>query len=707
MLGKLKGKEKAEPKQFLALVLTDEQVQAAIWQVVNEQTEIVALGTPVEWDGDTGTTSELITAVDATISSATEGMTQEPNEIIFGILPSWTDKAGILGSKREFIKSISRELELKPLGYVAITDSVLSYLKMQEGTPTTSILIQVSRDELTLVLVRLGRIENLETIGRSDDVVTDVLEGISRFKASDNLPSRIILFNNMHNLDEISQSLVAVEWQNQFKFLHIPKVETLPKDVAIKALALAGGSEVAKSLGFTLNEPEPQQAEVATEEEIVEERIETGLVSPEEIGFGEELEEVKEVPKERKKIMIPKLTFLRIKIPKIDWQYLMGKKSTLLVLSIVMVLAGGAFWFAWILPSAEVNVSVIPKILDQEVDMTLSTTASIVDIAGGVVPAKLETTEAAGEKIVETTGKKTVGEKTKGEVTIYNRTSLTKTFTKGTIISKGSLKYTLDSDVSVASKSAGSDYVDVPGKTNASVTATTLGNENNLEAGSEFTIMNFGLDSYVAKNESGLTGGTSEEIQVVAKEDQKSLVSSLTEELLAQITGNTQESSPGEAVYLIVSTAKISQESYSAKIGEQAKTLQGNLTITVSILRYQTSDVTELVNSSIDQAIPAGFVRASTPSTVELSAETVSDTGSLVKGQAKVKISLLPSWDATSLPAKLKGKNGSEIGEVLQAEIPGFQAVSATIAPLWLPPRFKTMPKNPKKIFIIVTPLTI
>ncbi|KKU46880.1 MAG: hypothetical protein UX62_C0004G0010 [Microgenomates group bacterium GW2011_GWA2_46_7] len=232
-LGKLKGKEKEELKQFLALVLTDEIVQAAVWQVVNEQTEIVALGTPVEWDGDTGTTSELVTAVDATISSATEGMTMEPNEIIFGILPSWTDKAGILGSKRDFIKSISHELELKPLGYVAITDSVLSYLKMQEGTPATSILIQVSRDELTLVLVRLGHIENLETIGRSDDVVTDVLEGIARFKVSDNLPSRIILFNNMHNLDEISQNLMAVEWQSQFKFLHIPKVETLPKDVMI------------------------------------------------------------------------------------------------------------------------------------------------------------------------------------------------------------------------------------------------------------------------------------------------------------------------------------------------------------------------------------------------------------------------------------------------------------------------------------------
>ena len=78
-LDKLKGKEKEEPKQFLALVLTDEVVQAAVWSVVEEKTEIIALGTPVEWDGDTGTTSELITAVDATISNAFVGLSEEPN----------------------------------------------------------------------------------------------------------------------------------------------------------------------------------------------------------------------------------------------------------------------------------------------------------------------------------------------------------------------------------------------------------------------------------------------------------------------------------------------------------------------------------------------------------------------------------------------------------------------------------------------------
>lgn len=253
-LGKLKGEDKVEPQKFLALVLTDEVVQAAVWHVVDGETQIVAIGTPVEWDGDTGTTGELVSAVDATISSAVEGLPEEPSGVILGISPGWTDAKGILGSKHGFIKTICRELELKPLGYVITTDSILSYLKMQEGTPATSVLIQVSRDELILILVRLGRTEGLETIGRGNDIVEDVTEGIARFKVTDNLPSRIILFNSMHDLSDIIQNLLSVDWPSQFNFLHLPKVEALPKDVAIRALAVAGGSEVAKSLGFTVSE---------------------------------------------------------------------------------------------------------------------------------------------------------------------------------------------------------------------------------------------------------------------------------------------------------------------------------------------------------------------------------------------------------------------------------------------------------------------
>lgn len=686
LLGKLKGQEKQEPKKFLALLLTDEIVQAAVWRVIEGVTETVAQGAPVEWDGDTGTTNELITAVDATISSAVEGIEGEINEVILGIPTGWTDKNGVLGSKREFIKSINKELELKPLGYVTITDSVLTYLKMQEGTPATSILIQVSRDELTIILVRLGRIEGVEVVGRSEDDVEDVVTGISHFPQGDNLPSRIILFNNMHNLDEMIQNLLAGQWQEQFKFLHMPKIEALPKDIAIRSLAVAGGSEVARSLGFAVYEPKPEVSE------------EVEVVTEEEIGFGEIEPEIPKlaIPKVKlPKLTLPKFTLPKLTLPKIKQS--LGRKGVIalgaLVLGVGLIAA-----VVWSVPGATITVTVTSKMMDLEVDLTLSTQVANTNLASGVVPAKLETVKASGEKMQDTTGKQTVGEKAKGEVTIYNRTSLNKILTKGTVISSGSLKFTLDSDVNVASGSASNDYV---GKANVAITASAIGEASNLVAGTELLIASFGRESYVAKNETALTGGTSEEVRVVAKEDRAALLTELTNELKQQL--ETQVTAAGgEATYLIPSSIKIENEVYSAKVGEEANSVGLEATIIASILRYQTSEVSELINATITSTIPAGYVRAELPTQVELTAETVDSTGETVSGRAKVKIPLLPEWDERELAKKLAGVSKTEVESILREKLVGLVRIEMSTSPRYLPPRITKLPFNAQKIRIVV-----
>jgi hypothetical protein len=749
-LGKLKGSEKTEPKKFLALILTDEVVQASVWHVLDQVTEIVAIGTPVEWDGDTGTTSELITAVDATISSATEGFADEPSEVILGIPHSWTDKdGGILGVKKEFINKIRKELELQALGYVEITSSILSYLKMQEGTPTTSIVIQVSRDELTLVLVRLGHVEGIETIGRSDDVINDVVEGIARFKVADNLPSRIILFNSMHNLDEIIQNLLSTDWPAEFNFLHIPKIEALPKDVAIRALSVAGGSEVAKSLGMSLLEI--QQDHLATAaNEVPADELDTSdsssldpepaesalptpapeLVSAEEIGFTSEeadfiekddsLEPVAEsaaaveeesepLPTPASRFTMPSLTLPKISLPNLKLSQFSLPKSKpslwLAALGLVLV-AGLAFYLIWLMPQATVTVHVTPKMLDESVELTLSSTESSIDFAQRIVPAQIESVQSTGEKTIETTGKKTVGDPATGEVTIYNRTSSVKTFNKGTSLAAGSLKFTLDQDVQVASKSAGSDYVDVPGKANVKITASAIGADSNLAAGTEFTVASFGKDSYVAKNDSALAGGSSEEVQVVSKDDQTQIVKDLTDELLTTLsTNSTTGASSGTGLYLIPDSAEVETVTYSAKVGETAKSLTVNLTIKGSLLKYQTEDVTTLVNSSIDQAVPTGFVRADLPSTVELTASSVDEDGESVKGNAKVKVSLLPQVDKDSLQAALSGKKASALESILASRVPGFAKAEVLVRPRWIPTRLKSIPLNKGNITVELTPV--
>lgn len=711
LIGKIRGGEKDKPKPFLAVELTDEIVQAAVWHVEEGKTEIIAIGTPVEWDGDKAEAGELVTAADATISNATEGLAEEIGEVIFGLAGSWAGEGGILPEKLKLLKKLSQELELKPLGFVVINDSLLRYLKMQEGTPTTSILVQVATDTVTVSLVRLGKLEGSEIMGRSDDISADVEEGLSRFQAGGELPSRILVYNSMHSLEEEVQNLISYDWKSKFNFLHIPKIESLPKDVLIRSIAVAGGSEVAKAIGFEIAEPK-EQPETNKESNVVP--TDSELLGAEDFGFVPEkktrpsapapsrvvLEKDEEV-EPKKSFKMPKITVpnlpkfkFKLKLPPL------GKPSVILGVAALFILALGASAI-WLLPKAAVTLYVEPKDLEENVALTLSASATAIDESNSIVPARAVEKEVEGEETVTTTGKKTIGDPAKGEVTIYNRTSVSKTFPKDTVLTAKSLKFTLTESVTVASKSAGSDYVDVPGKAVGKVAARAIGEEGNLPSGTEFTLESFAKDTYVAKNDKALSGGTSEEVQVVDKTDAASLKAKLLSRLKEE--GRDQviaELGDGIGVYVMEKGTEIIKETYSAEVGQEATALTGSLEVKVKGVSYQTRDVENLMAQELAKAIPPGYERTIDPPTVELG-EVKSETKDGVEVQAKIVVKLLPTIDRTVIQKSLRGVSASEINSSLSGVI-GFKTADVVITPAWLPPRFKRMPRNPENISVSV-----
>ncbi len=786
-LDKLKPGERTEPEKFLALELTDDVVAAATWHVAEEKTEIVSLGTPVEWDSEKATTADLVQAVDATVSSAIEGLVTEPDKVIFGVPHGWTDAEGIVTAKRDMLRKVCRELDLKPLGFVVVTDSVLSYLKMQEGTPTTSILIQVTGGEIVTLLVRLGRIEATEVVGRSDDVVADVEEGISRFPDVDNLPSRIVVFNSMHNLDDVVQNLMGNDWNSKFKFLHIPKIEALAKDVVIRSIALAGGREVAKSIGFSVAEeketsrepgttilPVPKKEEkidkAAEQEEdadipakkvaIPHPVAESDVVPVEDMdSFGftvggpslpapvEAAEEISPVaamdPEDEmtpdtaaptepndnlatdssQDIAHPHRSFLQF--PSFSRVALLVKKIRLPNLSlgsiprlpfvgvgiamlVVIATAGAAIWF---LPKASVVVTATPKDLPQTAQITLSQSGSAVDPTTNTIPATVISQPESGSQTIETTGKKIVGTPAKGTVTVYNNSALAKTFAAGTVLSVGSLKYTFDSAVTVASASSSSSTPGVTtitaGKASGSVTAATIGDASNQPAGTQFTIASFSKDTYFAQNDTVIGGGTSQEVQVVAKADMDSLVKALTDQLVGEAQSSLQSSTGnGVGIYVVPDSGKVDSQEFSAKVGDQAKELTGTLSVTLQAFRYSTTDAGKLVDSAIEKSIPEGYVRTTQPPTVSFSGATGSASSGEVVATAQISVKLLPKINTTALASSLRGKSAAAVEEILKT-IPGFESAKVQITPLWLPPRFKLMPQNPQNITVSIIPSSV
>ncbi len=730
-LDKLTGKNEPEEKTFLALVLSDHRVQAAVWKVVGAETQIVSLGTPVEWDGDVATTNELIQAVDATISSATEGLDIEPDEIVLGLANAWVDIAGIKQSKKDLIKSICRELSLKPIGYVVIADTIVKYLKMQEGAPPTSILIQVDRRSVTLSLVELGGIKYTVSVGSSDDISSDVAEGISNLPQDVSLPSRFILVSAMENTSDLVQALTAFDWQKSFSFLHTPKIEALPKDVEVHATAVAGGSEVAASLGFSLepsvqepvaeqggpeqrldsaeSESEPTAEDVgfhpATVEELTANNVK--VVQDEEVVDEQEDDEDKDEEPSKPSFKLNLPTMPSIKLPTFKPKMISlpkpsfgrGNKLFLVLGAILLTIAGlvSAYYF---IPKATVSVTIQARPITETINITLKSDATEVDLESSTVPAKYESKEVSGEDSVPVTGTKTIGDPAVGEVTIYNRTSLPKTLLKGTALTASSLKFTLNSDVTVASKSAGADYVDVPGKATVKITASAFGTAGNLKSGTEFTIASFTKDSFVAKNDSALAGGTSQEVTVVAESDKAALLKALKTKLSQQLKDSfLPDQSSGQNYFIVEEDIKVVEEKYSSKVGDAANSLSAEVTLSVGVLSYSQDDIQKLVKNTISSSVPAGYSRTEIPPSVALRDTTVQENGD-VQATADVTLYVIPSLDQASITQTLKGKKYASATSFL-ASIPGVVGSEITLIPN-LPPRLVALPHNASRITLEV-----
>lgn len=256
ILSKLSSSRKEKEKIFLAIEISNETVKTACWTVKDGATKILKVGSIEEWEDKT----ELLTsAIDSSVTITLEGVKSEPVGVIFGLPESWIEKDQITTQKKKILKKICEEFEFKPLGFVATIEALIDYLKTIEGTPVSAVFVDLQETQITTTLVNLGKIIGSEMVGKSEDLAADIREGLARFENIENYPSRIILFDGVVDFEEAKQQIISFDWLKDLPFLHFPKVESLDTNIAVKAVAISGGREVAKSLGFEIVEVEEGQ----------------------------------------------------------------------------------------------------------------------------------------------------------------------------------------------------------------------------------------------------------------------------------------------------------------------------------------------------------------------------------------------------------------------------------------------------------------
>ena len=684
--------KKPTAELFLAVEIHESMIKSAVWQVEDETPSITALGSYELWDSE----DSLVNGVDASLSEAIRGLASEPDRVIFGLPDSWLADNRIHPTKQKIIKRLINDLGLKAIGMVTITEAIVSHLKTQEGVPPTAILLEIYPSKVIVSLVNLGEIQAQEEVGRSDDLARDVEEGLARFDA-EKLPARFILTNGS-DLENEEQQIIGYPWTEKLPFIHIPKVQVLPIDFSIRAIALSGGTEAAKSIGVDVAPTETSEAVEATKSQTVIESVTTDLSS---LGFSieggvEELFEIKQTetvvgseepdnfeeesaqPKQNLISKLPKPSFPKIKLPQFKLPtFNLGKLSFIIPLIILFIALAGVTAYYLFFGKVTVQLSLAPVRVSQVLDIAIGTTSK--DNVLSLIATK-KTVSAKATDSLSTTGEAVVGEKATGKVVIYNLSNQQFSLKVGTKLSSGNLIFTLDSPVSISSTSGQISDTGTITLSNAAanVTASKIGAESNLEKGIPLTVDNYPKSIIQAKVDSALSGGTSRTVKAVSKSDQDKLLAQVEEKIKTSIDDQQKKDDP-DTRFVQVGTIRYISKTFDKTVGQEATNLSLDLAGDMDVLVYSHSQLMKLIENKILSSSQPNLVIDSNQTQVSLT-EPVAIDANTFGTKANVQAVLFPKVDENGITNVVKGKSVAGLKSILQT-IPGYQSATVYINP--------------------------
>lgn len=671
-----KGKE-----FFWALVLESGWLQAGIWNIDESRTHVTSVCPPIAWE----TSEDLIGAVDAALSAAVQSLPddfKEPSKTVFGVPASWVEAGQIKDKHLENIKNICRELALEPSGFVVLPEAVAHFVKSEEGSPLSAVIVGIGKDFLEIAVFKMGNLSGTTQVARSVSVIEDLGEGLSRFSGKDPLPSRVVLYDGKEGeLDEVKQALNEADWEKTEKinFLHTPKVEVLSPEKKVLAVALAGGSEIGGVVAADLGMKEEADENVAVPKE---------GPTAQELGFVVDEDIAQQIPETTIQEEVTKPS-IKNRIGGIVEKTKANKVFTwgLGFLAAVLVLL---FMFWWFYPKATVRVYVSPKKFEERADISINPSASSLDLSENIIPGKVLTTEVSGEKTKTATGTKKVGEKARGSVKIQNGTSSNINLKAGTILAAASdLKFTLDSSASISAALSPS----LPGTQTVEVSAYDIGAEYNFAKDEIFKVANYPKADVDAVANSNFSGGSSRDILAVSSDDQKSLEDDLFSELLEKAKGDLLQNLSPEEFFIDSSlVATPSSRVYSSKVGDEAENVKLTLSLDVKGYLVTKENLVEFSRKVLAESAPSGYV---------LRADQLIfgfESNKKEEGAFSVRIiaNFLPEVDSGALIKQITGRDPNAVDKYLSS-IAGFRGAEIKIKPKF-PGRLGTLPRISKNI---------
>lgn len=620
-----------ETNSFWLIYIQDTQLVASLVEFKDNKYRLAATGPYIKWDLDSE--SSFISAVDESLSAASLNANlsedKEPSNAAFVVPPFWVDNDGKISSpKLKMIKSLCKELNLKPSGFLSEDEAVIEEGNQKDDLPASFILIHLNSSEFYLSLVYLGNIKERIRKKIEGPFTAKLIEStLLELNSESALPPQIILFGDQASqyFDEI-KNFPWVDKKDIETFLHLPEVKIYNDSEILNIFSKVITSQIQPTLTKVKDSSSKEKVQKPEEVQKVEEAF-LQETDPSELGFSSEVPiedhlkkedvfklpiindypieatqnleaeiplanqqtDISEIKKAKfslsflKKIKIPKIKFKKANFQNFFW-------ITLIALPLLLFLN-------FFVSKAQITLFIIPYTFKAEIPVTLIVDGQIEDIVKSIIPVQKETFKVEADATIKTTGELTTGERAKGEIIIYNKSNQPQKLTANTVlIDPLGKKFELTTQVLIASSSSNLDEGVINlGKTKTAIIALDIGSEFNIKEDIQLQFEEISDSILIARVSKSLSGGSKEQIAAVSSQDKIDIETKLDEKITNNINDKTKDNIQSlfgilkETIQITKNKIELSRE-----IGESADELNADVQASVSVFTLNSS-VKELI----------------------------------------------------------------------------------------------------------------
>lgn len=729
-----------ETRIQIAMLLTDTTVQSLLLKITMEDTKILHKS-PVLTYADAET---VIIRADETLQELGKE-SENVNEVIFVVDPSWLKAGDVIASKKPLIQKITTDLALRPVGFL-VQSEVLIQNSLAHNAHFSAVVLLLTSSQIAMTVVTQGKINPTQFVGRSQDVTADLQEAFARYlheKNQAHLPGKLICTSfslTEEELVDCQQKLLDTSWGEKAPFVQTPTIDVIKPELALSIVGQQAGNAImglhnaevktmapaaekshqveteAAEMGFTTVDHK-NVAPVADEEravEVAKDFLPTSFGIPikqskadpaVETAVDDEVELAVETPetapKHKKKGFLAGLFAGK---PSASGKKKHNPKLFIIlgfVLGLLALLVGGYFW---ILSATTVTAQITPvvKTVASDVSLTLDPDLDEADPENLRIPAQVVTKTLKTQTSGTTSGIKIVGDKAKGEVVIYNKTTSEKNFASGTVLEFGDLQFVTDKEVTVPAatvEQSGNKETKTFGETKVAATANVIGVESNIGKDTELSVASFDKSTYAAKADTEFTGGSSREIRVVSQEDRDLLLSEAKKNLLKDAEEAFKAESGDGTFILPTEEVTITKATFSDELEAAAEELVLDAEGTVSAVSYQAEDLVPLAEAVLGEKVPPAYQLSSEAPEILSAPAKNSDPEKAVVLQANLSAKAVPQLEPQTMSLELAGKPLTEATAIL-TDTGVVEASTFTFNPSFAQGFVKNLPKDKNKITV-------